>query len=258
MGDTQVIDSMVNDKRRFHVKHESLGGYLRSYLSEMDIHPSPEQTELLLAQIDLVLVANQRVNLTRVTEPHEVVRLHTADSLAILQDVESAPDGQMLDLGTGAGFPGLPLAVCSPRNSVLLDSVGKKASELRRIVSEMGLSARVRVVAERAEALSRIEPQEFSVVTARAVSKLAALVELASPLLSEGGVLLCLKGSPDEDELGRGKTAATLVGMVQHYTRSFDLPEGAGHRTIVCYKRTGAPSIALPRREGLAQNYPLA
>jgi 16S rRNA (guanine527-N7)-methyltransferase len=99
---------------------------------------------------------------------------------------------------------------------------------------------------------------KFPVVVARAVSELPALVELASPVLAMDGRLYCLKGSPTQEETTRGLAAADLVGMVHMYEREFELPEGAGHRTILCYRKSGESSVALPRREGLAQNSPLA
>jgi 16S rRNA (guanine527-N7)-methyltransferase len=93
---------------------------------------------------------------------------------------------------------------------------------------------------------------------ARAVSELPALVELASPLLSKGGILVCLKGSPSCEEVDRGDSVALIVGMQREYQRSFDLPEQAGHRTVVCYQKTAGSQVKLPRREGLAQRAPLA
>jgi 16S rRNA (guanine527-N7)-methyltransferase len=244
--------------RRFHVKHADLEAELANYLALVGLFPPPEQVTLLTRHIELVLEANQRVNLTRVTEPLAAVRLHTADSLSALEDVEAAPSGKLLDLGSGAGFPGVPLAVCTDRQSVLLDSVAKKIRELAIIVAKLGISGHATPIAGRAEAFARVEPGGFSVVTARAVSELPALVELACPLLSEDGWLICLKGSPSPDEMRRADRVATLVGMVLEYQRSFDLPEQVGHRTVLCYRKVASSSVALPRREGLAQHSPLA
>ena len=240
------------------MKHADLEVELANYLALMGLLPPREQLTLLTRHIELVLEANQRVNLTGVAEPLDAVRLHTADSLSALQDVEAAPSGKLLDLGSGGGFPGIPLAVCTDRQSVLLDSVGKKIRELALIVAKLGIAERVTPIAGRAEALARVEPGGFSVVTARAVSDLPALVELACPLLSEDGWLVCLKGSPSPDEVGRADRVATLVGMRLEYQRSFDLPAQAGHRTVLCYRKVTASSVPLPRREGLAQHSPLA
>jgi 16S rRNA (guanine527-N7)-methyltransferase len=239
------------------VKHEELQTALAQYLTEMSIFVSQEQIDLLVRHIELVLEANQRVNLTRVLNPLSALRLHTADSLSVLEDLGKAPDGTLLDLGSGAGFPGIPLAICAKRPVVLLDSVAKKIRELALIVAELGLDGRVLAVAARAERIGRTQPGEFAVVTARAVSELPALVELAAPLLALRGRLVCLKGSPPPEEITRASGVARLVGMELDYQRSFDLPHGAGHRTVLCYTRCGAEEIPLPRREGLAQHAPL-
>ena len=240
------------------MKHGELKTSLTEYLSMMHICPTPPEVDLLVRHIELVLEANQRVNLTRVSDPLAAVKLHTADSLSVLQDVALGPAGPLLDLGSGAGFPGIPLAVCQGRQVVLLDSVGKKVRELDGMVTRLGLEHRVVARAGRAEALARQEPGRYGVVTARAVSELPALVELASPLLVHDGRLLCLKGSPSSDERDRAESVAELVGMRPEYERSFDLPEQAGHRTVLCYRKSGSSTVALPRREGLAQHAPLA
>jgi 16S rRNA (guanine527-N7)-methyltransferase len=232
--------------------------YLRSYLAAMGIDPDERQLELLVRHVELVLEANARLNLTRITDLHEALRLHVADSLSALTELQDAPTGAMLDIGSGAGFPGIPLSMCSGRQVVLLDSVGKKAREVQEIIKLLGLDASIEVLAARAEAFARERPAAYTAVTARALSSLPALVELASPLLSVGGRLICLKGTPDESELARGDRAARIVGMRRAGVRTLELPECAGTRTIVVYERVGQPSVRLPRREGMAQRSPLA
>jgi 16S rRNA (guanine527-N7)-methyltransferase len=240
------------------VKHALLVEELQSYLNLAGIGVSPAQLDLLVRHIELVLDANQRVNLTRVVDSHDAIRLHTADSLTVLTELSHAPDGPLLDIGSGAGFPGIPLAVCSNRSVTLLDSVGKKVRELNLIISLLSMSNQVTALAERAEVLASTQRESFSVVTARAVSELPALVELAAPLLARGGLLICLKGSPHPAEMDRADAAGKMIGMRLSHKRSFDLPEGVGHRTILCYERFTEATVRLPRRTGLAQHSPLA
>ena len=240
------------------MKHALLVEELQCYLKLAGIEVSPAQLDLLVRHIELVLDANQRVNLTRIVDTHDAIRRHTADSLTALSELSHAPDGPMLDLGSGAGFPGIPLAVCSTRSATLLDSVGKKVRELNLIVSSLSMSTRVTALAERAEVLATTQRESFSVVTARAVSELPALVELAAPLLARGGLLICLKGSPVAAEMDRADAAGNMVGMRLSHERSFDLPEGVGHRTVLCYERFAEATVRLPRRPGLAQHSPLA
>jgi len=239
------------------VKQTELEVELTRYLALVEIEPSPGEISLLAHHIELVLDANQRVNLTRIVDPHDAVRLHTADSLTVLEDLALAPEGPLLDLGAGAGFPGIPLAICSTRDVLLIDSVSKKVRELSAMINALKLSDRVRAASERAEALGRENPAEYAVITARAVSELPALVELASPLLVPDGRLICLKGSPEESEVSRAAEVAKIVGLRLDYQRSLDLPEGVGHRTVLCYRKVGGSRVPLPRREGMAQHSPL-
>ena len=240
------------------MKHQDWVRDIREYLGELTVVASPEQVDLLARHLQLVADANQRVNLTRLIEPRDTVRLHTGDSLTILGDVADGPPGRMVDMGSGAGFPGLPLAIMTGRSTVLLDSVGKKVRELATMIVDLGLSDSVTARASRAEALARAEPAGFAIVTARALAELPAIVELASPLMQQGGVLVCMKGNPSRSEAARGRETAAIVGMEQEAIREFDLPGGAGHRTVIIYRKTGSPTVPLPRREGLAQHNPLA
>lgn len=203
--------------------------------------------------------ANARLNLTRITGIESALRLHVVDSLLALPEVQEAPAGALLDLGSGAGFPGVPLGVASHRSTVLLDSVGKKAAAVHEIVAAMGLDTQIQVRGERAETLALKDAQAFAVVTARAVAQLPSLVELAAPLLApNAGRLIALKGVPDAEELERGRTAARLCGLREVSIRRAAIPEGSEARTIIAYERYSAPRVKLPRRMGLAQHSPLA
>jgi 16S rRNA (guanine527-N7)-methyltransferase len=148
------------------------------------------------------------------------------------------------------------LAVVAKRTATLLDSSGKKARALAAYASERVPG--IQVLAERAENHAQQRPHEYSVAVARAVAPLASLVELAAPLLSMGGRLVCLKGAPDQAEIEAGDRVATIVGLVRETTRSIRLPEGREERTIVSYARVAESSVVLPRRVGRAQTRPLS
>lgn len=204
-----------------------------------------------------VLGANKALNLTRIAEPRNAVRLHLLDSLSALPEVEAAPVGRMLDIGTGGGFPGVPLAIATGRDTVLLDSVAKKAAAVREMILESKLD-HVAVVSQRAEEYAIEVPAGFGVVLARAVAPLPSLLELGAPFLSESGHLVLLKGRPSEEEIIAGDQAARIVGVARVETRAFTIPGSGEQRTILTYERTGRSSVALPRRVGLAQRRPLA
>ena len=230
---------------------------VRQALSETNIEVTEEQCDLLARHLDLVLSYNERLNLTRITDPTEGAYLHVADSLLLRSAVDSAPSGMMLDMGTGAGFPGLPLAVVTGRKTVLADSVRKKVAAVDEFVSELGLERRVTTEAARVEELARRRRGNFAVVTARAVAQSNVLVEYASPLLRRGGRLVVAKARPTREELDAADRAARLCGMKRVSRETFELPEERGHREVIVYERVGNPAVKLPRNTGMAQHHPL-
>jgi 16S rRNA (guanine527-N7)-methyltransferase len=210
--------------------------------------------DTLARHLRMVYEANEHINLTRVLWDAAPM-LHVADSLSGLEPMGQSPAGPWVDIGSGAGFPGIPLAVLSRRHVDLIESVGKKAAVLSAISQELCLD--VSVLACRAEEAAEERPGGWSAVAARAVAALPSLVELASPLLIQGGVLVCWKGALTSEEETRGARAARVVGMAPATTRRFQLPDGA-ERSIVVYRKAGPSAVQLPRRPGLAQRSPLA
>lgn len=211
----------------------------------------------LIAYLDELLLVNQTINLTRITERDVAIRLHVLDSLTALPEVLAAPSGPLCDIGTGGGFPGLPLAAGSSRAATLLDSVGKKALAVEGVLRSGSWNPDIHAVGARAEQHAREFPSSYAVVSARAVAPLASLVELASPLLRIEGVLVALKGALTADELAGGDRSAAKVGMQRVSARRFTLPGGDEQRAVVVYAKTAKPRVSLPRREGLAQHSPL-
>jgi len=160
-----------------------------------------------------------------------------------------------VDIGTGAGFPGIPLAIASGRETHLVESVRKKAEFVRAVVERLRLNVTVHPI--RAEDAAIVLGGRFAVATARAVAPLVSLVELAAPFLAVGGLAVFLKGKPEDAELRAARTAAGRVGLVEKAVRRVHVPDLEAARTIVVYEKTADSSIQLPRRVGLAQNKPL-
>ena len=219
---------------------------------------SEREQATLVSYLDAIIESNLSLNLTRISDPEAGVRLHLLDSLMAAPEVLEAPAGPLVDIGTGGGFPGVPLCVACRRHGILLDSVGKKARAVNTVLDGLGLGEAVQAVHERAEDHARHSGAFYAVVTARAVAELPALVELASPLLVVGGRLVALKGAPDDLELSRGRKAAELVGMREVSVRHEVLSGGTEKRCFVVYERQGAASALLPRKPGEAQRSPLA
>lgn len=224
-------------------------------LALMGIPCEKEQAADLLVHVDLVEAVNNDFNLTTI-RPAAAVAMHILDSAAAAPFLNAALEGEFADLGSGAGFPGIPLAILTGRQVTLVESVKKKASFLERVIADIRLKATVQPV--RAEELAGKRRGEYSAVTARALSSLPSLVELAAPLLCDGGALLCMKGRADEEEIARGDAAGAKCGMVRTGVSSVTIPGSDAARTIVVYERRGPIRVALPRRNGMAQRQPLA
>lgn len=210
--------------------------------------------DLLKRHLELVIEANKTTNITRISTWEEGMLLHVEDSLVGLPEVMDAPAGRMVDIGSGAGYPGIPLAIESGRQTLLADSVGKKTAILSSMVETLGLE-NVEVCTGRIEDLAREKPAAFTVVTARALAQLSILMELASPMLQEGGRLVCYKANVSDEELQHALSLQEQLGMKHVSNRTVTL--GDNCRRIICFEKTGRPKIKLPRKVGMAQKRPL-
>lgn len=210
--------------------------------------------DLLKRHLELVIEANKTTNITRISTWEEGMLLHVEDSLVGLPEVMDAPAGRMADIGSGAGYPGIPLAIESGRQTLLADSVGKKTAILSSMVETLGLE-NVEVYTGRIEDLAREKPAAFTVVTARALAQLSILMELASPMLQEGGRLVCYKANVSDEELQHALSLQEQLGMKHMSDRTVTL--GDNCRRIICFEKTGRPKIKLPRKVGMAQKRPL-
>lgn len=230
---------------------------LRHWLEAYGIDTTEGQRELMLHHLELVQQKNRVINLTRITDPSSAVILHLVDSLLLLPAVCEAPAGCLLDMGTGAGFPGMPLCIVSGRQGLLVDSVGKKVAAVQEFIGELGLEQEVQASKVRIEELAQSRRGEFPVVVARAVARMATLVEYATPLLQKQGRLVITKGRLSEDEYEAGRRAARLCGMKVVSRETCELPLGLGHREIVTVERVSKSRVRLPRKVGMAQHQPL-
>lgn len=232
---------------------------LQDYLRKNGIELTPGQYSALDSHLHFVIERNKLVRLTAIADYETGVRLHVYDSLAILPQINSCPDGPLLDMGTGGGFPGLPLGIVTGRDVTLLDSVKKKCLALDEFIQSSNPSLpNIRTASVRAEELALVNPEYYSCITARALSALPSLVELASPLLVLGGRLVAMKGNPIKEELAAGDSVALYVGMKRVATHSYQLPDGGDKRTLVIYEKVGRSKTKLPRRPGMAQKNPFA
>lgn len=231
---------------------------LIEYLADYGIEIDGEKARLIVAHLDLVIEKNKVLNLTRITEPSEGLVLHCLDSLLPLAVISSQIGSQdvVLDIGTGAGFPGIPLAIVTGAHCVLIDSVGKKVNAVSDFATVLGLE-NVEALHVRAEELAKQRREKFTYVFARAVAQSNVLVEYATPLLKKSGLLVLEKANPSDEEITIANKAAQICGLSLVSRETFELPDGLGHREIIQYKKTGKSRIALPRANGMAKNKPL-
>lgn len=203
---------------------------LEAGLAQLRIELAPAQVDQLLAYLALLAHWNTVHNLTAVRDPAQMVPRHLLDSLAVLPWVQG---DTLCDLGSGAGLPGIPLAIAAPsRRTWLVESTGKKARFLELVARELGL-ANVQVVAERAE--SAKVPQRVDTATARALAALPEIVRYAARWLAPGGRLLALKGPGHADEL-----AGLPAGWKVEATPRLIVPGLDADRFLVVVKRAGS------------------
>ncbi|MCS7290800.1 MAG: 16S rRNA (guanine(527)-N(7))-methyltransferase RsmG [Roseiflexus sp.] len=200
---------------------------------------------------------NTRVNLTSITDEREIVVRHFLDSLRCALSWGDAPSC-LIDVGSGAGFPGLPLKILRPELRVtLVESVGKKAAFLQHIVAALDLHD-VTVVTARAEVVGR-DPQhreQYDVVTARAVAELATLAEYCLPLCRIGGRVLAPKGSNVDDEIARAHVAIARLGGHLVSIEPVALP-GVEPRTLIVIAKIAPTPAAYPRAVGIPAKRPI-
>jgi 16S rRNA (guanine527-N7)-methyltransferase len=206
----------------------------------------------------LEMLAEERASVSSITAPRRAWQVHVADSLTGLEIPPLAKAGRIADIGSGAGFPGLPLAVALPGSRVdLIESVGRKCAFIQRAVTAAEIE-NATVLNARSEEIAGGERREsYDAVTVRAVGRLSTLAELASPLLRENGVLVAWKGKRNPDEEQQLERAVDKLAM--HPEQILDVGDRAGskHRHLHVLRKLGPTPHALPRRPGMAKKRPL-
>jgi 16S rRNA (guanine527-N7)-methyltransferase len=221
-----------------------------------EVRLRPDQHRKLLRYIELLLEANRVMNLTRITDPSAARVQHVGDALTVLPFL---PPGRhrLVDVGSGGGVPGIPLAIARPDAAVtLLDATKKKAAFLRKCCSELELHG-VEVVDQRAEDAGRGQLREqFDVAIARAVGRMVWLAEWCLPLVRVGGRMLALKGPRVAEELPEAAGAIKLLGGGEPAVHAVDLP-GVEHHVIVEIPKMRRSPVIYPRPATSAKGRPL-
>lgn len=229
---------------------------------ELGLVLTPEQVQKFQLYYEELVEWNKRANLTAITDYEGVQLKHFLDSLTLipaLQDVSWAgEDVSVLDVGTGAGVPGIPLKVFLSRiRLVLLDSVAKKTAFLQHLVDKLGLD-HVQVLTGRAEEIAHQSDyrEKFDLVLSRALSRLSTVAELALPFCRCGGFFIAQKKRPIEEELGQAAKAIDVLGGRVKEVRNVDL-ECLEHRCLVIVEKVSSTPQRYPRRTGVPAKRPL-
>ena len=226
---------------------------LKEGLPVLGLDLPAETAETLCRFGQAVVKQNEVMNLTAITEPDQVARLHLLDSLSVLKAADLAGK-RLIDVGCGAGFPGVPVKIGCPEADVtLLDSLGKRMAWLERILPELGVQATC--VTARAEEHAATCRETFDYATSRAVARLNILLELTAPFVKVGGAVLAMKGVAAREELAEAKVAIEKLGL--HLEQVLDFPvDGTAHSVIVLRKVKPTPP-KYPRAYAKIKKIPL-
>ena len=228
---------------------------LATKCSTWNIELTGTQLDLLDKYAELLVSYNEKVNLTAITSPEGIEDRHFADSLLFAAQPEVS--GRLVDVGTGAGFPGIVAKIYKPDLELtLMEPTGKRVDFLRYACAELGLTG-VEFAKERAEEAARkIWREQFDVASARAVAALPVLCEYCLPLVKVGGSFLAMKGASGEEELAAARGAIRKLGGAYQETRTLHLPGGDTRTLILCKKISQTPT-AYPRNGGKIAKSPL-
>lgn len=226
---------------------------LKEGLPKLGLELSEQTQKTLCAFGQAVIEQNKVMNLTAITQPEQVAKLHLLDSLCLLK-TEDLCHKKMIDVGCGAGFPGVPVKIACPEVSLtLLDSLGKRMAWLEQILPELGVEAEC--ITARAEEAVANRREQYDVATSRAVARLNILLELTAPYVRVGGVVLAMKGRLAQQELEEAKNAISRLGLKLERIADFSA-DGTAHTVIVLRKVAPTPP-QYPRRFAKIKQAPL-
>ena len=207
--------------------------------------------------MNLLIEKNKVMNLTGITEPKEVILKHFIDSLTILKYINK--NDNVIDVGTGAGFPGIPLKLAENSLEItLLDSLNKRINFLNEVIEKINLN-KVKTIHGRAEDFGQnFEYREkYDVAVSRAVAPLNILLEYMLPFVKVGGICICMKGSNCDEEIENAKKTIKILGGKIEKIEKFNLPKSDNNRTIFIIKKVQKTSKQYPRKAGIPTKNPL-
>lgn len=225
--------------------------------NDLGIRFSVEQTEQFFEYMNLLIEWNEKMNLTAIIEPEEIILKHFIDSITILKEI---PDGsKLVDVGTGAGFPGIPLSIMnSTLKIILVDSLNKRLIFLQEVISKLQLQ-NVEIVHARAEEFGQNKKyrESFDIATSRAVANLSTLSEYLIPLVKLGGKTINMKAANAKEEINEAQKAIDTLGGTIEKVEEFSLPQSDIGRTVIIIKKDKKTPIKYPRKPGTPSKEPI-
>ena len=239
------------------MEHSTFNEGLLEKASTMGVRFSVEQMDKFYKYMNLLIEWNEKINLTAIIEPNEIILKHFIDSITILKDIK---DGlTIVDVGTGAGFPGIPLSIMNPTLKItLVDSLNKRLIFLQEVINELDLK-NVELVHARAEEFGRNKKyrEKFDVATSRAVANLATLSEYLLPLVKINGKAISMKAGNASQEIEDAKKAIKTLGGNINNIEEFNLPQSDIGRTIIIIDKISGTPGKYPRKPGTPAKEPI-
>lgn len=229
----------------------------RQLIASLGLTLSTEQENQFRIYYEMLVETNEQFNLTAITKQEEVYIKHFYDSLLTVDSNIMKHSNTLCDIGTGAGFPGIPIKIMYPHIKLtLIEPTTKKVTFLTQLVNRLGLTG-VTIENKRAEDIIRVYREQFDVVTARAVARLNTLAELCIPFVRIGGLFVSLKGAMYLEELEEAKDAISKLGASVLLVKKLELPSDLGVRGLILVEKTSKTNPQFPRSYATIKKRPL-
>ena len=228
---------------------------IKEKLNKINIEIKDIQIEKFYNYMNLLVEWNEKINLTAITEPKEIILKHFIDCITILKYIQK--DVKVVDVGTGAGFPGIPLNIMnSDPKYTLVDSLNKRIKFLNEMITKLNLE-NINTIHSRIEDFAKNNKEVYDIATSRAVASLNVLLEYLLPLVKVGGICICMKGSNIQEEIQNSQNALEILGGKIESIEEIKLPDSDITRNIIIVRKVKNTPNKYPRKAGIATKEPI-